>query len=192
MSYPANYNPFKENHSKGAFMKHSFLLLILLLSFSVSAKDMSRTENADEVYKVQEDGSVKYIGACSVHQDMAGVNFLVNETLVDYIDLTDSELTREEFLKQTSQLDIELINAAEKRASVEFPEGLDDFSADKIESTKFKGLDLYRLNIGVGGGNGMYLIYNRAVSKGKVSYKLMAKVFDGDVNYCDSKVWLTK
>jgi hypothetical protein len=153
---------------------------------------MARTEDFNDVYKAQEDGSVRYIGACSVHQDMASVNFLEKETLVEYIELTDREMTREEFLKQTSQLEIELINAVEIKTGLDMPESLDDFTADKIESTKIKGLDLYRLNIGVGGGNGMYLIYNRKVTKGKVAYKLMAEVFDGDVNYCDSKVWLSK
>ncbi len=45
---------------------------------------------------------------------------------------------------------------------------------------------------GVGGGNGMYLVFNRTVTKGKIAYELMSEVFDGDVEYCDSKVWLSK
>lgn len=173
-------------------MKNSFLLLTLLLSFSVSAKDMSRTENYDDVYKETADGSVVYVGACSVHQDMEGVNFNVQGTLVEYFDSGYGNMTKEEFLKKTSALEIELIDAAALRAGADLPEGMDDFTAEKIKSTKFKGLDLYRLNIGVGGGNGMYLIFNRTVTKGQITYELMSEVFDGDVEYCDSKVWLSK
>ena len=174
-------------------MKNSFLLLSLLLSFSVSAKDMARTEDYEDTYKENADGSLVYVGKCSVHQDMAGINFLEKETLVEYIDLNYNDVTREEFLQRTSALEIELITAAELRTGGgEMPEGLDDFTADKIESTKFTGLNLYRLNIGVGGGNGMILVYNRTVTHGKISYELMSEVFDGDVEYCDSKVWLAK
>lgn len=173
-------------------MKNSFLLLSLLLSFSVSAKDMSRTEDYDAAYQEAADGSLTYVGACSVHQDMDGINFLVKGTLVDYIDSEYGTLTREEFLKKASALEIELINAAALRVGSELPESMDDFTAEKIESTKFKGLDLYRLNIGVGGGNGMYLIYNRTVVNGKPAYEFLAEIFDGDVEYCDSKVWLSK
>lgn len=173
-------------------MKNSFLLLSLLLSFSVSAKDMARTEDYDDVYKETADGSIVYVGACSVHQDMAGVNFLEKETLVEYIDLNYGDMTRKDFLEAARPIEIELINEAELRSGSEMPEGLDDFSADKIESTKIKGLDLYRLNLGVGGGNGMYLIYNRTVTNGLIAYEFMAEIFDGDVEYCDSKVWISK
>lgn len=156
-------------------MKNSFLLLSLLLSFSVSAKDMASTEDYDNAYKESADGSLVYVGSCSVHQDMSGTNFLVQKTLVEYFDTGYGDMTRKEFLKKTRSLEIELIEAAGERVGSELPESMDDFEAEKIESTKFRGLDLYRLSIGVGGGNGMYLIYNRTVSKNKVAHELMAK-----------------
>ncbi len=171
-------------------MKMSFLLLSLLLSFSISAKDMSRNEAFTDAYKVTSTGSLKYHGACSVHENMTGSTFVVTKRLVEYMDLDAGELSREEFLKATSSLEIGIINAAEKYIKVNIPLGIDDFSADKIKSTKFAGLDLYRLNIGIGGGNGMYLIYNRTVIKGMPSYELMAEIFDGYVRYCDSRIWL--
>ncbi len=153
---------------------------------------MARTEDYDVVYKETADGSVVYVGACSVHQDMEGVNFNVQKTLVEYFDTGIGNMSRKTFLKKTRALEIELIDAAALRVGSDLPEGMDDFTAEKIESTKFSGLDLYRLNIGVGGGNGMYLIYNRTVADGKIAYELMSEVFDGDVEYCDSKVWLSK
>ena len=171
-------------------MKKSFLLLTLLLSFSLSAKDMSRNEAFSDVYKLTPTGSLKYHGACSVHENMMGTNFDVTEKLVEYMDLDAGELNRQEFLKATSSLEIGIINAAEKYIRVGIPLGIDDFSADKIKSTKFKNLDLYRLNIGIGGGNGMYLIFNRTVIKGLPSYELMAEIFDGYVRNCDSRIWL--
>jgi hypothetical protein len=173
-------------------MKQSILILSLILSFSAMAKDMSRTENYDDAYKEQEDGSVAYVGKCSIHPDKAGINYLDKETLVEYFDSDYGRLTRAQFLAKTAALETELTDAAGLRTGSEMPIGIDDFTADKIESTTFKGLDLYRLNIGVGGGNGMILIYNREVKNGKPVYELMSEMMDGDVEYCDSKVWLSK
>jgi len=127
MSCLSNYNPFQETSFKGAHMKNTFLLLSLLLSFSVSAKDMSRTENYDDVYKETADGSVVYVGACSVHQDMDGINFSVTKTLVEYFDTGIGNMSRKVFLKKTRALEIELIDAADLRVGSELPEGKDDF-----------------------------------------------------------------
>lgn len=172
-------------------MKKLLLLFILALSLSATAKDMSQTENS-HVYVQLPNGTFRYVGACSVHEDMKDIDFKVQEVLVEYLDLDAGELSREEFLEATNSLEIGIINAAEKHIAVSIPLGIDDFSADKIESTKIKNLDLYRLNIGIGGGNGMYLIYNRNFNNGQASYELMAEIFDGEVKYCDSSVWLFK
>ncbi|MEA9357863.1 hypothetical protein SHI21_16655 [Bacteriovorax sp. PP10] len=173
-------------------MKKSLILLSLLLSFTANAKNMARTEKADDVYKEQADGSVVYVGKCSIHPDKVGINYLDKETLVEYFDSDYGRLSREEFLKKTAVLETALTDAGGLRTGSEMPIGIDDFTADKIESTTFKGLDLFRLNIGVGGGNGMILIYNRKVLNGKPVYELMAEMMDGDLEYCDSKVWLSK
>ena len=192
MSCLSIYNPFYEIKLKGAYMKKAFLLLTLLLSFSVFSKDMSRTENYDDVYKQMPNGTSKYFGACSVHENKVGISFEIEKKLVEYMDLDAGELSREEFLEATRVLEIDIINAAEKHIGVNIPLGIDDFAADKLKNTKIEGLDLYRLNIGIGGGNGLYLIYNRTETNGLINYELMAEIFDGDVNFCDSKVWLFK
>lgn len=171
-------------------MKNSLILLSLLLSFTAAAKDMSRTENYDDAYQEQEDGSVAYVGQCSIHPDKAG--YQDKEVLVEYFDSDYGRLTRAQFLAKTKALETELTDAGGLRTGSEMPIGIDDFTADKIESTIFKGLDLYRLNVGVGGGNGMILVYNRTVKNGKPAYELMMEIMDGDVEYCDSKVWLSK
>lgn len=173
-------------------MKKSLLLISLLLSFAVTAKDMSKTENPNDVYKETPQGTLEYIGACSVHEDMKDTHFKVTNVLVKYMDLNDGKLSRQEFLEATKILEIDIVNKAESYIGVSIPQGIDDFRADKIESTKITGLDLYRLNIGIGGGNGMYLIYNRSVIDGLVNYELMSETFDGEVKLCDSKVWLFK
>ncbi len=164
-------------------MKNSLLIISLLLSFSAMAKDMARTESYNSA-SPEVDGYLVYVGSCSVHPDREA--FTTDKTLVEYFE-PSYEMTMEEFLVKVNALESELITEADK-----IVQGLphaDDFTATKITSAKAKGLDLYLLNIGVGGGNGMILVYNRTVKNGKVQYDLMADIMDGDVNSCDSLVW---
>jgi hypothetical protein len=35
-------------------------------------------------------------------------------------------------------------------------------------------------------------VYARSVKNGKISYEKLSNVFDGDVEFCDKKVWLKK
>lgn len=164
-------------------MKNSLLMISLLLSFSATAKDMARTESYDDAYK-EVNGYMVYVGSCSVHPDKEA--YTTDKTLVEYFE-PGYEMTMEEFLGKVKTLEIELITEADK--IVEGLPQVDDFTATKITSTKAIGLDLYLLNIGVGGGNGMILVYNRTVKNGKIKYDLMADMMDGDVNSCDSLVW---
>lgn len=170
-------------------MKHTLITLSLLLSFSALAKDMSRTESYDDAFKEASDGSLTYVGKCSVHQDYEGVNFNVSKVLVEQFELK-YEMTKAEFMEAVKAVEPELINAAVATGEIYDIENSDDFAAERIVSTKFKNLDLYRLNIGVGGGNGMFLIFNRTVKNNKPNYEYLAFFMDGDVSYCDEKVWL--
>lgn len=164
-------------------MKQSIFILSLLLSFSAMAKDMSKTETYEEAYK-EVNGYSVYVGTCSLHPDREA--FTTDKTLVEYFE-PGYEMTMKEFLEKVKPLETELLTEADK--IVEGLPNVDDFTATKITSTKALGLDLYSLNIGVGGGNGMILTYNRVVKNGKVQYELMSDIMDGDVNFCDSKVW---
>ncbi|MBC7714441.1 MAG: hypothetical protein H7177_13940 [Rhizobacter sp.] len=171
-------------------MKNSILILSLLLAYGAQAKDMSGTESYKESTKEMEDGSVVYIGKCSTHQDYEKKYFTVDETLVKYFEPRD--VTQAQMEKKLKNVEKELIVAAAKGANQEDAtlSDVDDLTVEKITSTKFAGLDLYRLNIGVGGGNGMFLVYNR-ILKGKTPvYELISNVFDGDLEFCDSAVWI--
>ncbi|MFA6236039.1 MAG: hypothetical protein WC635_01825 [Bacteriovorax sp.] len=171
-------------------MKASFIVFSLFLSLTASARDMSRTETYDEAYRELKDGTSVYIGGCSLHQDYEKKKFFVTKTLVKYFEPYD--MPAAEFKKKVKNAEKELLDIAGKDAGAESMSDVDDLTIEKIRSTQFKNLDLYRLNIGVGGGNGMYLVYNRTVVDNKPQYELLSNVFDGDVEFCDSKIWLKK
>lgn len=174
-------------------MKSTLLSFFLLLSLNSFAKDMSRTETYDESYVELEDGSSQYVGGCSLHQDYEGKLFFVDEVIVKYFEpeYKKPELT----MKKLKHVEKELLEAgAEGSGSSvkDFFSNVDDITLEKITSSLFKGLDLYRFNIGVGGGNGYFEVYNRTVKNGVVKFEKLSHVFDGDVEFCDSSVWLKK
>ncbi len=178
-------------------MKTALIALSILTSLSLFAQDMSGTETYENSYRDAEDGSREYVGGCSLHQDYEGKMFKVTKELVksfepDY----GSDRGIAEVKKAFKNIEAELIMALNDSATLaeayEYMAETDDISLERIQSLKFKGMDLYRYNVGVGGGNGYYAIYNRSVVKGKVSYKYVANIFDGDVEMCDASVWLKK
>lgn len=174
-------------------MKSSIIALSLLVSFSSFAQDMSRTEKYETSYVENEDGSTSYVGGCSLHQDYEGKYFTVDKTIVETFEPGHKEDPSIAMAK-VKHVDRALLEAAGSayNSVEEFITGVDDFTLEKISSTVFKGLDLYRFNVGVGGGNGYYEVYNRAVVKGKTTYTRVSNVFDGDMEFCDKSVWLTK
>lgn len=149
---------------------------------------MSRTETYEQAYRELKDGTNVYVGGCSLHQDYEKKKFYVTKTLVKYFE--PYGMSAEEFKKKVKNAEPELLEIAGKDAGAESITDVDDLAIEKIKITKLEGLDLYRLNIGVGGGNGMYLVYNRTIVEGKPQYELLSNVFDGDVEFCDSKVWI--
>lgn len=175
-------------------MKSTLIALSLLVSFTTLAEDMSRTEKWEEAYRDLPDGSTEYIGGCSVHQDYEGKMFTVTKTIVDSFE-PGYNSPKEETMKKLKHVEKELLVATAEGSDgdvADFFAGVDDFTLEKISHKKIKGLDLYRWNIGVGGGNGYFEVYNRSVVKGKVHYEKLSNVFDGDIEFCDSKVWLKK
>lgn len=175
-------------------MKSTLIALSLLLSFGAFAQDMSRTENWEEAYKELEDGSVEYVGGCSLHQDYEGKKFIVTKTIVEYFE-PDYDAPVSSTMNKLTNVEQELLEATAAGSgsdAFEFFSQVDDFSLDKIMHKTIKGLDLYRWNIGVGGGNGYFEVYNRTVVNGKPVYEKLSNVFDGDVEFCDASVWTKK
>lgn len=174
-------------------MKNSIIALSLLLSFNVFAKDMSRTETYEESYVELEDGSTQYVGGCSLHQEYEGKLFTVDSEIVKYFEPEYNNTAAT--MKKLKHVEMELLKAAAEGSGsdvAEFFASVDDITLEKITSKVFKGLNLYRFNLGVGGGNGYYEVYNRIEKNGVVSFVKLSNVFDGDVEYCDSSVWLKK
>lgn len=175
-------------------MKSILIALTMILSASAFAQDMSRTEKYENAYREMEDGSNKYVGGCSVHQDYEGELFNVTSVVVEGYE-PEYQAPVSQTMKKLKHVEVELLDAVAAGAdgdTAEFFAGVDDFTLERIKSTKFKGLDLYRWNIGVGGGNGYYEVYNRTVVKGKPNYKKLSNVFDGDLEFCDKSVWIKK
>ncbi len=172
-------------------MKTLLSATLILLALNSNAYDMSKTETYDEAYKELPDGSSQYVGGCGTHQDYEGKHFKVSKNLVPYFEPGyDSPET--DTLNKIHVLDKELIEAAKDHLVVDSISQVDDLTVDKLQSLTFKGLNLYRMDIGVGGGNGMILVFNKVKSGSKISYELMSEVFDGDVEHCEDKVWLNK
>ncbi len=161
----------------------SLLLLLALISLSSYAQDMSQTEDWDSSYREEADGSSTYIGGCGTHQEYKGKNYTTSETIVKYFEpygLNPTEI-KEKLAKADPAL-IKIIEQGEEG----YLEGVDDLTIEKLSSKRFKTLDLYLVNMGVGGGNGIIFVYH----KSKTGYELMSQVMDGDVEFCDKKVWL--
>lgn len=176
-------------------MKSTLLALSLLASFATTAADMSRSEKWEDSHRDLPDGSTEYIGGCSTHQDYEGKFFKVTKTIVKYFE-PEYNAPAEQSMKKLKNVEAELLEATADVVNysdmAEFFSSVDDITLEKIEHKKIKGLDLYRWNIGVGGGNGYYEVFNRSVVNGKINYEKMSHVFDGDLEFCDSTVWIKK
>jgi hypothetical protein len=167
------------------------ILSIVFFALSVNsfAVDMAKTESYKTAYKELKDGSSIYVGKCSTHQGYEKKYYKITKTLVEYFE-PGYDSRESDTQKHILHLESELIEATKTHLQFDSIADVDDLTVEKIESTKFKGLDLFRLNIGVGGGNGMYVVFNRTIKNRKVNYELMSSIMDGDVEFCDSKVWL--
>lgn len=175
-------------------MKSILIILTAIFTVGAFAQDMSRTENYKDSYRELEDGSNEYIGGCSLHQDYEGVYFDVTKTIVKQFEPSrENPVESQASMKKLANVEKELlIAAANGEDLIVFYSNVDDIGLDKISSRTFKKLDLYRFNIGVGGGNGYYAVFSREIIKGTIVYNQLSNVFDGDVEFCDKSVWLKK
>ena len=171
-------------------MKSILFVVLLLTLTNAYSIDMSHTESYETSYKINDEGYEVYIGGCSVHQSYENEKFIITKTIIEYF--KPMSLSAAKFEKKMKAIDKELINVATAYIQVNSLHEVDDITVERISSIIYKNLDLWRLNIGVGGGNGMYLVFNKILVDGKPSYQLMSDVFDGDVQFCDSAVWILK
>jgi hypothetical protein len=165
-------------------MKFVIFAAILITSSQLFAQDMSRTETYKEAYQNMNDGTRMYIGGCSTQEDYANQTFIVNKEIVEYFEPDMDEVA--DYNLRMKDVDPKLIAAVMPLAG--WGDSLietDDITLEKIESLIFPELELYRFNIGVGGGNGFYAV----ISKVGTHYEVLSHVFDGDVEFCDKKVW---
>lgn len=182
-----------------------FKLLMLISIFCTTtafAQNMAGNEDWETSYQNMPDGSSRYVGKCSTHEDYEKIHFVLGKSLQDYVDPDD--LTEEQMSEVLAKFDKEAIEMLLKAFSLYevgeqgesevsiFKNYVDDFFADVIIHKSRPQLKLIRFGMGVGGGNGGYVVLNQVKKGSKITYQLMSYTFDSDLNYCDKKVWLQK
>ncbi len=183
-------------------MLKSLLVLSILLSGSVFAQNMAESEGYDKAYKEMPDGSSLYVGSCTTHEEYEKKHTVVKNEILKF--LTPSTLSESQIkAKIISKLENGLLEATFKIFHVDdikigasiltiLKNYIDDISVVTLTHKTIKDVDLVRVSMGVGGGNGGYAVFNRVVKGKKVSFKLMSYTFDNDMEYCDKKVWVKK
>lgn len=175
-------------------MKSLFLTFILVFSFSAFAENMAG-QDLEHAWLENADGSQTYVGLCSTHEHSK----LTKRTKVIQKQIKSARLDERQIDNLVKKVDRQLwkLVAVDSDAR-EILEGedqsleniltdyFDDIAIDLVSNKARPNLQLIRFNIGVGGGNGMFLTY-AATKKG---FKLMSKTLDTDVVYCDRAVWL--
>lgn len=181
-------------------MFKALLVLSVLISGSVFAQDMSRVEDYKNSYVEMPDGGSRYVGKCSTHEDYEDFYFKTKKVIQKYVspgELSENQIRNilakfdDSLIKQVlTTLDMYDIAESDETEVDILKDYIDDFTAETISHVVYPDLDLIRFNVGVGGGNGGYMIFNKVKKDSKVAYELMSSTFDGDLNFCDRKVWL--
>lgn len=183
-------------------MFKSILALSFLVCGSAFAQDMSSTEDYKSAYVEMPDGSSRYVGKCSTHEDYDKFYFKSKRVIQKYTQPAD--MSEQEIIKMLAKFDDKLIEqilqklelddvAGENEGTVEiFQNYVDDLTAQSVTHVVYPELDLIRFNVGVGGGNGAYLVFNKVKTASGSRFELMSYTFDGDLNFCDKAVWLQK
>lgn len=176
-----------------------FILAALMVSASAFAQDMSRTEKYETSYKEMPDGSSRYVGKCTTHEDYKNKFFTVSATVQKYVEPRD--LSQTQLKAMLKRFDPALITTVLKAFDMYevgqntldiFANYIDDMTVELITHKMAPQMNLIRFSVGVGGGNGGYVIYNIVHNGAQVQYELMSYTFDSDLNYCDKKVWLNR
>lgn len=168
-------------------------MFISSLSF---AQDMSGKENYDQAYRQLPDGSSRYVGKCKTHEDYEGKAFLVQKVIQSNI---DSDSFNDEIVKSiTEQVGIlpfrlmmkqffgDLADTSTTSSMIhDFQEYADDITVDQISLIGSESQTFLRFNVGYGGGNGGYLVLFKTDS----GYLKISSTNDGELGYCDLKVW---
>jgi len=138
------------------------------------------------------DGSSRYVGKCSTHEDYFNFYYKKQKTIQKYTDLSDLSSTQVDTL--IAKIGSDLLELAIKSSSNDiYPKlkeniaNLDDVTVETIKHSVFPKLKLTRVNLGYGGGNGGYVILNKNTDN---KYEVISVTGDGDLNFCDKKVWL--
>lgn len=163
--------------------------VIVSLMTSAHAQDMSRTERYEDAYRTRSDGSSEYIGSCVTHEDYEGKNFKQSSIILGTLipgDFSQEELKRKLMIVDSSLL-VQIAKSLDFELS-DFRDFVDDITIDRIQMSKYITTNFVRANVGVGGGNGSFLVFSQV---GK-TYTLMSKTFDKDVEFCDLKVWMKR
>lgn len=182
-------------------MFKTILALSIVFSGSVFAQNMADNEKNEDAYMDLEDGSSRYIGKCSTHEDYEKFYFKTKKVLQRYIE--PSELTDEQINAILAKFDKSVMKQVLttfnmyrlEQGSTDFSifkDDIDDFTVENLSHKIRPKLDLVRFRVGVGGGNGGYIVFNKVKAGMATNYEVMSYTFDGDLNYCDKKVWIEK
>ena len=160
---------------------------------------MADKENYKDAYIDMPDGSSRYVGKCSTHEDYEKFYFKTKKVLQKYTDPSDLSEAQikailSKFDKEVISLVLKTLNMYEiSNSSSEvsiLKDYIDDITVESISSVFGPELNLIRFNVGLGGGNGSYMVFNKIKNGSGITYEMMSYTFDSELNYCDQKVWL--
>lgn len=171
------------------------LALSILFSASAYAQNMAETEDYTTSHEEMADGTSRYIGKCSTHEDYEKFFFKPEKVLQKYVepsDLSDAQIRAvlakfdKAVIKQVLTI-FDMYDLEEDASEFKIVKDyIDDITVETLSYVVRPELNLVRFRIGVGGGNGGYIVFNKVGT----TYEMMSYTFDGDLNYCDQKVWL--
>lgn len=180
-------------------MFKTLLVLSIVFSGSVFAQNMAESEKYADAYFELPDGSSRYVGKCSTHEDYEKFYFKTGKVLQHYVEpsgLSDAQIRAmlakfdKTVMNQVlTTFDMYGLEEGSTNFSI-FKDYIDDLTVENLRHVINPELNLVRFRVGVGGGNGGYIVFNKVKDGSVTNYEMMSYTFDGDLNYCDQKVWL--